>query len=69
MNEESRAVFRTRTAIVRYLREFLDARGFLEVETPMMQADSRRRGGAAVRHASQRARSSTCTCASRRSCT
>ena len=32
-------------------------------------ADPRRRRGAAVRHASQRARSWTCTCASRRSCT
>src|ERR1700692_4199008 len=33
MNEESRRVFETRSAIVRYLRAFLDARGFLEVET------------------------------------
>jgi lysyl-tRNA synthetase class 2 len=37
MSEESRAVFRTRTAIVSYLREFLDVLGFMEVETPMMQ--------------------------------
>ena len=36
MNEESRARFRTRTRIVRELRRFLDDRGFLEVETPMM---------------------------------
>src|SRR5580698_5331579 len=46
MNEESRRVFATRTAIVRYLRAFLDARGFLEVETPMLQAIP---GGAAAR--------------------
>jgi lysyl-tRNA synthetase class 2 len=46
MNEVARKTFRTRTAIVRYLREFLDARGFLEVETPMMQAIP---GGAAAR--------------------
>src|SRR5205823_9544400 len=26
-----------RAAVVRFLRRFLDARGFLEVETPMMQ--------------------------------
>src|SRR5450759_1186521 len=36
MNEDSRHVFRTRSQIVRYLRAFLDAREFLEVETPML---------------------------------
>jgi lysyl-tRNA synthetase class 2 len=37
MNEESRAVFRKRTRLVRHLRDMLDALGFMEVETPMMQ--------------------------------
>jgi lysyl-tRNA synthetase, class II len=37
MNAHSREVFRTRAQIVRYLRDFLDALDFLEVETPMMQ--------------------------------
>src|SRR5207253_3025561 len=37
VNETSRNVFRTRARIIRYLRDFLDALGFLEVETPMMQ--------------------------------
>jgi lysyl-tRNA synthetase class 2 len=37
VNETSRQVLRTRTRIVRYLRDFLDALDFLEVETPMMQ--------------------------------
>ena len=37
MTETSREVFRTRARIVRYLRDFLDALDFLEVETPMMQ--------------------------------
>jgi lysyl-tRNA synthetase, class II len=46
MNEESRHVFETRTRIVRYLRGFLDARGFLEVETPMLHPIP---GGAAAR--------------------
>ena len=46
MNEESRALFRTRTRIVRYLRDALDALDFLEVETPMMQPIP---GGAAAR--------------------
>jgi lysyl-tRNA synthetase class 2 len=36
-NPESRRVFLTRAAIVREIRSFLDARGFVEVETPMMQ--------------------------------
>ena len=38
MNEESRRVFRLRSAIVSMLRKFLEERGFLEVETPMMHA-------------------------------
>jgi lysyl-tRNA synthetase class 2 len=46
MNEVARKTFLARTRIVRYVREFLDARGFLEVETPMMQAIA---GGAAAR--------------------
>ena len=37
MNEDSRRVFQLRSAAVRYIREFLCERGFLEVETPMMQ--------------------------------
>ena len=46
MNEDSRRVFEMRSAIVRYLRAFLDARGFLEVETPMLHPIP---GGAAAR--------------------
>jgi lysyl-tRNA synthetase class 2 len=37
VNEEVRTVFRTRTKIVSAVRRFLDARGFLEVETPTLQ--------------------------------
>ncbi len=37
-NPEVRKIFVTRTKIIRALRSELDARGFLEVETPMMQA-------------------------------
>ena len=36
MSEESRRVFRLRSRVVSILREFLEERGFLEVETPMM---------------------------------
>ncbi len=46
MNEVSRKTFRTRTAIIDYIRRFLIDRGFLEVETPMMQVLP---GGAAAR--------------------
>jgi len=37
VNEEVRAVFLLRARLVAAMRRFLDARGFLEVETPMMQ--------------------------------
>ena len=37
VNPASRAVFEMRTRIVSYIRQFLDAGGFMEVETPMMQ--------------------------------
>ena len=37
MTPEARRVFRIRSEVVRYIREFLGQRDFLEVETPMMQ--------------------------------
>src|SRR6185436_8737387 len=46
VNEPSREVFKTRTRIIRYLRDFLDSLDFLEVETPMMQVIP---GGAAAK--------------------
>lgn len=46
INPEIRDIFRMRTAIVRTLQEFLDQRGFLEVETPILQPIY---GGAAAR--------------------
>jgi len=46
VNPEVREVFRQRSAIVRSIRGFLDARGFLEVETPMLHGIV---GGAAAK--------------------
>lgn len=46
VNEDSRNVFRLRSAIVAHIRQFLVDREFLEVETPMMQVIP---GGATAR--------------------
>jgi lysyl-tRNA synthetase class 2 len=46
INPESRAVFRARTRTVSYIRAFLDAQDFMEVETPMLQTTP---GGAVAR--------------------
>ncbi len=46
MNDEVRDTFRARSLILREIRRFFDARGYLEVETPMMQVIP---GGAAAR--------------------
>jgi lysyl-tRNA synthetase, class II len=45
-NPESRHTFEVRAALIGGMRRFLEARGFLEVETPMMQAIP---GGAVAR--------------------
>ena len=37
VNPEVRQVFVTRAKVIRAIRDFLDARGFLEVETPVLQ--------------------------------
>jgi lysyl-tRNA synthetase, class II len=46
VNPDSRRVFEIRSRVLNGLRRFLDARGFLEVETPMMQPMA---GGALAR--------------------
>ncbi|MXZ72515.1 MAG: lysine--tRNA ligase [Acidobacteria bacterium] len=46
VNPESRRAFETRSRILAAIRRFLDARGYLEVETPMMQPIA---GGALAR--------------------
>jgi lysyl-tRNA synthetase class 2 len=46
VNPDSRRVFETRARVVASIRGFLDTRGFLEVETPMMQPIA---GGALAR--------------------
>ena len=46
VNPEARQVFETRSRVVSAIREFMTARGYLEVETPMMQPIA---GGALAR--------------------
>ena len=46
MNQEVREVFVKRSKVVQAIRRFLDARGYVEVETPMMQPIA---GGATAR--------------------
>src|SRR2546422_1982981 len=46
VNPDARRVFEVRSQIVARIREFMNARGFLEVETPMMQPMA---GGALAR--------------------
>jgi lysyl-tRNA synthetase class 2 len=46
VNPDTREVFRVRTRAIQAIRAFLDGRGFLEVETPTMQAIA---GGATAR--------------------
>jgi len=46
VNPDSRKVFETRSRVISAIRQFLTARGFLEVETPMMQSIA---GGALAR--------------------
>jgi lysyl-tRNA synthetase, class II len=45
-NADSRKVFRLRSRIIRCIRDYLEARDFIEVETPILQAEA---GGAAAR--------------------
>ncbi|AKH19318.1 lysine--tRNA ligase [Sedimenticola thiotaurini] len=46
MSESSRDTFRMRTRMIQYIRDYLNRRDFMEVETPMMQAIP---GGATAR--------------------
>jgi lysyl-tRNA synthetase class 2 len=67
-NEESRNTFKVRSQVMSAIRNFMVERGFMEVETPMMQVIP---GAARPRVRSSRTTMrwiSTCTCASRRNC-
>ena len=56
VNPDSRRVFEVRSRVLANLRGFLNARGYLEVETPMMQPIPGRRARPALRDAPQHAR-------------
>ncbi|KAI8330236.1 hypothetical protein BC941DRAFT_456911 [Chlamydoabsidia padenii] len=46
VNPEPLAILRTRSRIIRFIRQFLDDRGFLEIETPVLASKA---GGASAR--------------------
>ncbi|PCH55069.1 MAG: lysine--tRNA ligase [Legionellales bacterium] len=46
VNEDTRKTFRTRSEIIKFIRNFLEKKGFMEVETPMMHVIP---GGATAR--------------------
>ena len=65
-NPKVRDIFRKRSKIIRTFRAFLEERGFVEVETPMLHPAARRR----VRSSPTIMRWTwNCTCASRPNCT
>ena len=46
MNNDTRRIFELRSAFIKHIREFLDSRGYVEVETPVLHTIS---GGASAR--------------------
>ena len=69
VNPEARRIFETRSRIIRFLRDFLGARGYLEVETPMMQPHRRAARRRAPSSRTTTRSTSTSTSASRPSST
>ena len=63
-NEESRELFIARAKVVSAIRRYLDADGFLEVETPGPAAALRRRAGRARSSRTTTRSTATSTCAS-----
>jgi lysyl-tRNA synthetase class 2 len=37
MNDDSREVFRKRSMFIKAMRDFMDSKGFMEVETPVLR--------------------------------
>ena len=68
VNAGTRRVFETRSAVLAAIRRFLDARGYLEVETPMMQPVAGWCARPPVCHPAQTPWTSRCTCALPQSC-
>ena len=69
VNRDSREVFERRSRVISALREFLNSRGFLEVETPVNAADRRRCGRAPHSPRGTTRWNAICTCAWPWNCT
>ena len=68
-NADVRRTFVARSAMVSEMRRFLDGRGYVEVETPMMQPIAGRRAWRGRSSPTTTRSTWTSTCASRPSCT
>ncbi len=53
MNPEVKRNFVLRSQFIKHVRDFLDARGFMEVETPVPEHHLRRRHGPSLHHPPQ----------------
>ena len=68
VNPEVKRTFVLRSQFVKHVRDFLDGRGYMEVETPVLNTISGGATARALHHPTTTPWTLTCTCASPPSC-